>query len=269
MRAEIVLITPELANAFLESNSGNRRLRAWWVEALAAAMRRGEWRPTHQGIALSENGRLMDGQHRLAAIAKCGIAQHMLLVGGIPDDAFAVLDIGIKRSIADTTGLSKKTAEACRYAATIMLGGTVTPQQVLQVANGGLGEVHESLLETCNSSARLYTAAPMRVAACIQIMDGHQKAYVFDLYRRLALQHFEELPPIGYAFVRQAGTGKIDAASGAKGELLARALKLFNHDYKNITRIQLGEGDASAATAMVRTILQRSITPDAKKGGTQ
>lgn len=264
MEAKIMLVTPEMANDWLQLNTNNRRLRRWWAEALAAAMRRGEWTPTHQGIAFSVSGKLIDGQHRLFAITKAGIAQSMLVVNGVPDEAFAVLDIGVKRSISDTTGLSKKTAEACRFAASLLHGGGVTPQQVSQIAACGLGEIHERLLQACNSSSAIYTAAPMRVAACIQVMDGHSEDYIFDLYRRLTLRHFEDLPPIGYAFVRQAGAGKIDTAGSSKAELLARALKLFNPDYRNITKIQIGEGDPSAANAMVRTILQRSISNEGK-----
>ena len=265
MRAKMMLITPSIADGMLKLNVSNRRQRRWWAEALAAAMRRGEWKATHQGIAFSISGKLIDGQHRLMAIVKSGISQLMLVVYDVPDDAFSVLDIGVKRTISDTTGLSKKTAEACRLAAAIVNGGSVTPQQVTEVANGGFGEVHERLLEACNSSVALYTAAPMRVAACIQIMDGHPEDYILSLYRKLALRNFEELPPIGYAFVRQVTAGKVSATGQIQGELLARALKLFNPDYSNVSRVQIGDGDTSAALAMVRAILRRSLADDEPK----
>jgi hypothetical protein len=263
MQAQILLVTPEMAEQWLKLNNGNRRLRRWWAEALAAAMRRGEWLPTHQGIAFAESGHLIDGQHRLVAIIKAGIAQQMLVVHGVPDSAFSVLDIGAKRSISDTTGLSKKTAEGCRYASKMVYGGNATPQQVAYLASGGLAEVHDRLLENCNSSCAVYTSAPMRIAACIQVMDGHSEDYIFGLYRKLALQHFEELPPVAYAFVRQVGKGKATTAgSNSSAELLARALKLFHPDYKDISRIQIGDGDSSAAFAMVRVILLRSLAKD-------
>lgn len=262
MNPQILLVTPSMAEAWLKLNVGNRRSRRWWAEALAAAMRRGEWKATHQGIAFATSGKLIDGQHRLMAILKSGISQSMLVVHDVPDEAFSVMDIGVKRSISDTTGLSKKTAEACRLAATIVNGGSVTPQQVTEVAEGGLAEVHERLLEACNSSTTLFTSAPMRVAACIQIMDGHPEDYILSLYRKLALRNFEELPQIGYAFVRQVTGGKVTSTSQVQGELLARALKLFNPDYSNVSRVQVGEGDPSAALAMVRAILRRSLADD-------
>ena len=43
-------ITPAMAKEMLETSPGNRRLRGWYVDLLAAAMKRGEWRVTSQGI---------------------------------------------------------------------------------------------------------------------------------------------------------------------------------------------------------------------------
>lgn len=261
MNAQILMVTPEMAEQWLKLNTSNRRLRRWWAEALAAAMRRGEWLPTHQGIAFAVSGHLIDGQHRLIAIIKSGIAQQMLVVHGVPDKAFSVLDIGAKRSASDTTGLNKRTAEACRYAGSILHNGNITPQQIMAVAASGLGEVHDRLIETCGSQVAIYTSAPMRVGACMQVMDGHSDDYVFSLYRKLAQQHLEDLPPIAYSFVRQVGLGKI-ATTGGKPDLLARALKLYNPDYQSLTRIQIGDGDQAAAHAMVRSILKRSMAVD-------
>jgi hypothetical protein len=54
----------------------------------------------------------------------------------------------------------------------------------------------------------------------------------------------------------------VTSTSQVQGELLARALKLFNPDYSNVSRVQVGEGDPSAALAMVRAILRRSLADD-------
>ena len=73
IKSEFVLITPELARGMLIDNEGNRRKRELWVNYLANCIRNNEWKPTHQGIAFSENGKLLDGQHRLHAIIKADI----------------------------------------------------------------------------------------------------------------------------------------------------------------------------------------------------
>lgn len=45
------------------------------VKGFAEAMSRGEWMVTHQGIAFSSAGVLVDGQHRLAAVIE---AEHAI-----------------------------------------------------------------------------------------------------------------------------------------------------------------------------------------------
>lgn len=68
VRFETVAMTPAMAERFLARNEGNRLIRRYKVEAIADAIRRGEWETTHQGIAIDPDGRLIDGQHRLSAI---------------------------------------------------------------------------------------------------------------------------------------------------------------------------------------------------------
>jgi hypothetical protein len=64
-------------------------------------MQRGEWQQTHQGIALDEQGRLLDGQQRLNAIVDSEQPQWLLVSRGAPEDILMVVDEGTKRSPAD------------------------------------------------------------------------------------------------------------------------------------------------------------------------
>lgn len=93
------LITPEAAQSILETcNASNRRMRGWWAAALAAAIKRGEWLLTHQGIAFDQHGNLIDGQHRLKAIVLAGIAVKMFVFVGLESRSFMAIDVGVKRS---------------------------------------------------------------------------------------------------------------------------------------------------------------------------
>ncbi len=56
MRSRVQTITPNKAAEYLERNTANRPLSARTVREFAAAMRRGEWRVTHQGIAFDTTG---------------------------------------------------------------------------------------------------------------------------------------------------------------------------------------------------------------------
>ena len=106
MQSAVELITPELAREWLQLNTRNRPLSKAFVQQLAQQIERGEWQLTHQGIAFDEHGMLIDGQHRLAAIAKTGIAVECVVTRGVPSTAFTVMDTGRKRSGRDALALA-------------------------------------------------------------------------------------------------------------------------------------------------------------------
>lgn len=113
-------IGPERARQMLAMNRGNRRIDPGTVNRYVAAMRRGEWQLSHQGIAIDKDGVLLDGQHRLTAIVKAGLQVPMLVVVGVDRAAFSVVDTGKRRSAGDTLRLYGATdpnnvAAALRY----------------------------------------------------------------------------------------------------------------------------------------------------------
>ncbi|MFC4607129.1 hypothetical protein [Streptomyces maoxianensis] len=105
MRMEVLHVSPELAADWLTHNTSNRPLSKGTVQQLAAQIQRGEWQLTHQGIAFDEDEVLIDGQHRLAAIVKAGIAVPLTVTHGVPRTAFTVMDTGRKRTGRDTLAL--------------------------------------------------------------------------------------------------------------------------------------------------------------------
>ena len=103
--SSIVLVTPEMAAQFLENNYKNRALSTRRVGHLADAMNRGEWRYTDESIKVDVRGRLLDGQHRLSAIASSSVSQWMRVTTGLETLAFEVLDRGKRRSPADVLSM--------------------------------------------------------------------------------------------------------------------------------------------------------------------
>jgi len=87
-----VEITPSIAAATLEYSGLNRRLNPMRVNNFAEDMQRGRWKLTHQGIALDENGFLIDGQHRLQAIVKSGVTIKMNVTKGVSSDSMLAID---------------------------------------------------------------------------------------------------------------------------------------------------------------------------------
>lgn len=68
------VITPEMANTILAYGT-TRRPHMAHVERLAAEMRAGRWvRNSSQWFRIHRDGHVLDGQHRLEAIARSGVS---------------------------------------------------------------------------------------------------------------------------------------------------------------------------------------------------
>lgn len=99
---ELMLVTPTQAAQWLKTvPSYQRRIKARKIEAFTRDMMAGKWKLTHQGIAFDEDGGLADGQNRLHAVVKSGVAVRMYVFRGLGRDAIQQVDTGKSRTIAD------------------------------------------------------------------------------------------------------------------------------------------------------------------------
>lgn len=94
-------ITPELAAKYLEKNHSNRPIRKAHVRMFVRMMLDGDFHLTHQGLAFSDEGVLLDGQHRLLAIIQSGETVSMTITEGLPASAYKDMDCGVGRSLSD------------------------------------------------------------------------------------------------------------------------------------------------------------------------
>jgi hypothetical protein len=93
-----VQVTPELAKEWLEQNTGNfRSVDKSRVENYAAEMAAGRWDLNGETIKFNGNV-LIDGQHRLLAAIKAGVAFESVVINGLSSDAMHI-DRGKPRSI--------------------------------------------------------------------------------------------------------------------------------------------------------------------------
>lgn len=95
------LLGPELANLMLERNTDNRPLRHRDVNDYADQMERGKWTLSNDALTIDRRGVIQNGQHRLHAIVKSGATIHVILALGMPEEAFATTDTGLKRTFGD------------------------------------------------------------------------------------------------------------------------------------------------------------------------
>ena len=91
MKIKKVMMTPELAKAYLDLNTRNRSISQNHVRFLSREMQAGRWKLNGDTICLSKT-RLIDGQHRLLAIIDSGMAFPMLVIEELEDEVFDTKD---------------------------------------------------------------------------------------------------------------------------------------------------------------------------------
>lgn len=101
METAVIKVTPALATEWLSANDRNRNLNAKIVESYARDMIAGAWALNGEAVKIAENGTLLDGQHRLAAIVRAGIPVETVVITGLPLSTQATMDSGRKRTLAD------------------------------------------------------------------------------------------------------------------------------------------------------------------------
>lgn len=103
MRFETIEVTPQVASELLAASEHvmQRTYVQRRSERFAHDMRNGNWRVTHQPIAISPDGAVLDGQHRLHAVILADATVTMLVAYDIDPTTFAVIDTGTSRGTHD------------------------------------------------------------------------------------------------------------------------------------------------------------------------
>ena len=92
-------ITPEQAKNYLETQQLNRNPNKLRVMEYVDRMQKNQW-VVSQPITFDSEGCLIDGQHRLLAVAKFGFPVTFSVMRGVPRTSASVFDIGQKRTTA-------------------------------------------------------------------------------------------------------------------------------------------------------------------------
>jgi len=105
--AQVQRVTPAQAQEWLQTNHVNRNLRKKVVEAYRRDMENGRWQFTGEAVQLSRTGQLLNGQHRLTALAGADVKGiDLLVVTGLPDNSQTLMDQGVSRGIRDALVLN-------------------------------------------------------------------------------------------------------------------------------------------------------------------
>lgn len=240
MKTELKYVTPKMARDWLKKNTNNRVLRPGAVETLRAAWDRGEWKVLHQGIAFGTTGRLLDGQHRLTFISQLDedALVPLNVTTGADEGSFAVMDQGLRRTLADIMGVSSDLSAVGRFFARIYNGGQatgITSSFTIPFIEWVTPEFQE-LVTFCPAKAHVFGSASVRAAAIYQMKQGHDEDFIKASYHALNHHNIEAMPNASRVLAQQFMSGKIVSARSV--DLFCRALRAFDSTQtQKITKI--------------------------------
>jgi hypothetical protein len=265
MKTEVVKVTPAMARQWLKRNSNNRPIRPSHVENLRLAFERGEYVLTHQGVAFSDDGVLIDGQHRLTAISLLpdGMSFPMLVTRELDRECvFPVVDTAqCIRTTSDVLNVSREVGETGNFFAKLYAGRNagITPKYASPFVE--FAEPHiMNLIGFCGRKCKTWSSAPVRAAAVVSMISGDED-YTKLVYRSLVSSEFGSMPPSVQALYRSHMSGKVRAAQAY--DLFARCLKAFSPKSANLSKIQIN--DQARVIASVREFLDEEIHAKSKK----
>lgn len=245
-------VTPEVATAWLKKNVVNRTYRHWHAQNLANKILQGEWQTTHQGVAFDTDGFLLDGQHRLSAIAIAGKPVRIAVSKNVDRAAFKAIDNGLKRTITDLTNVPMRAAEASRFAIELFYRrNSASPEEVIAIHSSDFGKAHALVMETCSTSAKVFSSAFMRTAAVYLMLSGVDADEVLSNYKHLVLGDYALLSPICVSFTKQANQGQIN--SREKAFNFARGLKVLDPKNSHLSKLSIGATEVEHALELLCT----------------
>lgn len=99
--SKVEIITPNIARGLLETTIINRDIRPMHVRALAGEMESGRWVLNGESLIISDQGSLLDGQHRCQAVVDSGQSIETIVVRGVHASVFDTLNSGKQRTFQD------------------------------------------------------------------------------------------------------------------------------------------------------------------------
>jgi len=98
---QIATITKDVAQTLLRQNANNRSVSPQNLANVKNSLLRGEWRLNGEAIKVARDGSLLDGQHRLIAVAETGIPIETVVISGLEPEIQATMDTGKSRTLGD------------------------------------------------------------------------------------------------------------------------------------------------------------------------
>jgi len=191
---EWMLISPDIAKQHLDAGSNIRKINDDVVKSYADDMIMGNWQPVPVAICFNNQGILVNGQHRLAAVVKSGNPQMFLVAYGVEDATIAAMDVGLKRSISVQSELlghkmSTHASSAVRLAVFGITTGVLvsTPRLVAAYLK------YKDAIDFACDCAHHYTA-PVRAALARAYVYNPNKIHRLKRMTEIMREHNPDFP---------------------------------------------------------------------------
>jgi hypothetical protein len=255
-------VSPDIATELLKGNIGNRKLADRTVEVLARDMASGEWRLTHQCVAVSEAGTLIDGQHRLTAVVTSGTTVPMYVAYYSGDDTAMALPIDLhrKRSHTDILKCNPRHAEIANTFAWLVSQRQATTSEAARIISAmepHISRLHEYVSERPKSRG----AAGARSAIVYRMASDPANADTYlSMYRAFCLLHFDDLNTSLMSLIRSldGDDGRFNGAHG-RTELFVRIVYAFDLSHTDRKLIRVTEDVKTETLAKARIVLTKMI----------
>lgn len=158
------VITPEFATTLLKHNNRNRTVQPRLVSELSNAITKGNFKYNGEAIIVSEEGNLLDGQHRLLACIRAGMSMECEIVYNVPEDVMPTIDTGVARTAGHVLSMYGYT-QYNMLAAMARIILKFNKKQVDRQAKGTSRYSNAEVLEFCNENPDLeeYIAVKKKV----------------------------------------------------------------------------------------------------------
>lgn len=192
--AEVMEIGPKEATKMLEMNAGNRKLRTSVVLEYASYMKNGLWRENGEAIRISEEGIILNGQHRLHAVIAANLKVKFLVVtikaidnNGELTPMSVIQDRGSMRSHSDITGIPSN----CDAVAGIMIrelsgkgnNNVLAKNTALRASvYYAFQKEMDYFFSKCNISARRYSLGAIKAIFILRLKQGYDYT---DMYHSI------------------------------------------------------------------------------------
>lgn len=202
-KCEVVSLTKPLVDWLISINTDNRPIKPNVVNNYMREILAGEWLVTSQGIGISTDGVLLDGQHRLLAVKKAGYPEiRTILAFGIDKRAQIKIDTHAKRSANDLLALYLHIKSNKLLGPAIKTALWMTNRSFGQgFAISDLGDTYQEYVDDWNNipikSGKFGVAGALAGCCMFATHNGANKGMVADFFTRfLTGENIDRTNPI-------------------------------------------------------------------------